>query len=88
MAIIEVKNLRKTYKIIEKQEGLLGYFKNLISPKYKEFTAVRGINFNIEEGVSRIYRGKGSREINYNKNAYRIINSYIWKSFSKRINTK
>ena len=35
MAIIEVKNLVKTYKIIEKEEGLLGYFKNLIKPKYK-----------------------------------------------------
>ncbi len=58
MAIIEVKNLRKTYKIIEKQEGLLGYFKNLISPKYKEFTAVRGINFNIEEGELVGYIGE------------------------------
>ena len=50
MAIIEVKNLVKTYKIIEKEEGLLGYFKNLIKPKYKEFTAVNNINFNIDEG--------------------------------------
>lgn len=43
MSIIEVKNLVKTYKVIEKQDGLLGYFKNLINPKYKEFKAVKNI---------------------------------------------
>ena len=30
MPIIQVKNLVKQYNNIEKQEGLLGYFKNLI----------------------------------------------------------
>lgn len=40
MSIIEVKDLVKTYKTIEKQDGLIGYFKNLIKPRYKEFTAV------------------------------------------------
>ena len=58
MAIIEVKNLVKTYKIIEKEEGLLGYFKNLIKPKYKEFTAVNNINFNIDEGELVGYIGE------------------------------
>ena len=43
MTIIEVKNLVKTYKIIEKKDGLLGYFKNLINPQYKEFKAVKNI---------------------------------------------
>ena len=50
MAIIKVKDLVKTYKIIEKEDGLIGYFKNLIKPKYKEFTAVNHINFEIQEG--------------------------------------
>ena len=58
MAIIEVKNLVKTYKIIEKKDGLLGYFKNLIRPKYKEFTAVNNINFNIDEGELVGYIGE------------------------------
>lgn len=31
MSIIEVKNLLKTYRIIEKEDGLIGYFKNLWS---------------------------------------------------------
>lgn len=58
MSIIEVKNLVKTYKIIEKNDGLLGYFKNLIKPKYKEFIAVKGINFNIKEGELVGYIGE------------------------------
>lgn len=58
MAIIEVKNLVKTYKIIEKEDGLLGYFKNLINPRYKEFKAVKNINFNIDEGELVGYIGE------------------------------
>ena len=58
MAIIEVKNLVKKYKIIEKQDGLKGYLKNLIKPQYKEFTAVNNINFNINEGELVGYIGE------------------------------
>ena len=58
MSIIEVKDLVKTYKIIEKEDGIKGYFKNLINPKYNEFTAVKGINFNIEEGELVGYIGE------------------------------
>lgn len=58
MSIIEVKNLVKIYKIIEKDDGLIGYFKNLIKPRYKQFEAVKGINFNIEEGELVGYIGE------------------------------
>lgn len=58
MAIIEVKDLVKTYKTIEKEDGLLGYFKNLIKPKYKEFTAVNNINFEVKEGELVGYIGE------------------------------
>ena len=58
MPIIEVKNLVKQYKIIEKESGLIGYFKNLVKPKYKELTAVNNINFNIEEGELVGYIGE------------------------------
>lgn len=58
MAIIEVKNLVKTYKTIIRQEGLLGYFKNLVKPKYREFTAVNNVNFSIEEGELVGYIGE------------------------------
>lgn len=58
MPIIKVNNLVKTYKIIEKEDGIVGYFKNMIKPKYNEFTAVNGINFNIEEGELVGYIGE------------------------------
>lgn len=58
MAIIKVKDLAKKYKIIEKEDGLIGYFKNLIKPKYKEFTAVNHINFEIQEGELVGYIGE------------------------------
>lgn len=58
MAMIEVKDLVKTYQIIEKEKGLLGYFKNLVHPKSKEFTAVNHINFSIQEGELVGYIGE------------------------------
>ncbi len=58
MPLIEVKNLVKTYKTMEKERGLTGYFKNLIKPKHKEFTAVNKINFDIEEGELVGYIGE------------------------------
>lgn len=58
MPIIQVKNLVKIYKTIEKEDGLKGYFKNLIKPKYKEFTAVKGIDMSIEEGELVGYIGE------------------------------
>lgn len=58
MSMIQVKNLVKTYRIIEKEDGITGYFKNLVKPKYKEFTAVKGINFNIQEGELVGYIGE------------------------------
>ena len=58
MSIIEVKDLVKIYKINEKEHGMIGYIKNLFHPKYKEFKAVRGISFNIEEGELVGYIGE------------------------------
>lgn len=58
MGIIEVKDLVKEYKVIQKEKGMLGYFKNLIHPKYKKFTAVNNINIHIEEGELVGYIGE------------------------------
>lgn len=58
MPIIEVKNLVKKYKTIKKEDGIIGYFKNLVHPKYKEFTAVNGINLSIEPGELVGYIGE------------------------------
>ncbi|MBQ3145837.1 MAG: ATP-binding cassette domain-containing protein [Clostridia bacterium] len=56
--MIKVENLVKTYQVIQKESGLFGYFKNLVKPKYKEFDAVKGINFSIEEGELVGYIGE------------------------------
>ena len=58
MPIIKVENLVKTYKVMQKEDGFFGYFKNLIKPKYKELNAVKGINFSIEEGELVGYIGE------------------------------
>ena len=58
MALIEVKNLVKIYKISEKKHGIIGYVKHLFHPKYKEQTAVNNISFNIEEGELVGYIGE------------------------------
>lgn len=58
MAMIKVENLVKTYQVIQKESGLFGYFKNLVKPKYKEFDAVKGIDFSIEEGELVGYIGE------------------------------
>lgn len=58
MPIIEVKNLEKIYKTADKEPGMIGYIKNLFHPKYKEFKAVKKINFSIEEGELVGYIGE------------------------------
>lgn len=58
MAIIEVNNLSKIYKISKKEHGIWGYIKHLFHPKYKEQTAVNNISFNIEEGELVGYIGE------------------------------
>ena len=58
MSIIEVKNLTKVYKIIQKDHGVIGYIKNLFHPKYKNQTAVNNISFNINEGELVGYIGE------------------------------
>lgn len=57
MAVINVENLKKEYRINVKKEGLTGAFINLFAPKHEIKTAVKGINFNIEEGEMVGYIG-------------------------------
>lgn len=58
MALIEVEDLVKTYKVIEKKKGLKGYFINLVKPKTKEFKAVKSISFSINKGELVGYIGE------------------------------
>lgn len=50
MALIEVHDLTKTYKVNERKEGLKGSLINLVKPKYINKTVVDSINFKVDEG--------------------------------------
>lgn len=50
MNVIEVKNLKKNFKIKEKEKGLKGSLKSMFKPRYKEVNAVQDIAFNVEKG--------------------------------------
>lgn len=50
MAIIEIKNLSKTYRVYQKQEGLWASVRGLFHREYREVHAVNDISFTVEEG--------------------------------------
>lgn len=50
MSVISVKNLVKYYRVHEKEPGLKGSIKSLISRKYHDVKAVDDISFSIDEG--------------------------------------
>jgi len=48
--VIEVKNLKKYYKVHQKEPGLAGSIRSLFSRKYYDVKAVDGVSFEIGEG--------------------------------------
>lgn len=50
MAIIEVKNLSKDFKVKLKSKGFKGSLKSIINPSYKTVKAVKNISFEVEKG--------------------------------------
>src|SRR3972149_11790190 len=50
MAVIEVKNLRKYYKVHQKEPGLSGSVRSLFHRKYYDVKAVDDVSFEIKEG--------------------------------------
>jgi ABC-2 type transport system ATP-binding protein len=50
MAIIELDNLAKSYRVYQKQEGLWGAMRGLFRREYREVKAVRGISLSVEPG--------------------------------------
>jgi ABC-2 type transport system ATP-binding protein len=50
MAIIEIESLAKSYRIYQKQEGLLASVRGLFHRTYREVPAVRGIDLTVEAG--------------------------------------
>lgn len=50
MPIIQVQNLKKYYKVHQKEPGLSGSIKSLFSRKYYDVKAVDNVSFTIDEG--------------------------------------
>ena len=50
MAVIEVNNLSKNFKVKLKEKGLKGSLKSIVKPKYKTIKAVRNVSFSVEKG--------------------------------------
>src|SRR3989338_3988051 len=50
MSLIEVKNLKKVYKVAQRTPGVVSAIKSLVSRKYRQIKAVDDISFDIEEG--------------------------------------
>ncbi len=50
MSVISVANLKKYYRVYQKEPGLLGSVKSLINRKYEDVKAVNDISFSINEG--------------------------------------
>lgn len=50
MALIELHNLQKTYRVYQKKEGLRASIKGLFKRTHKEVRAVKGINLEVEQG--------------------------------------
>ncbi len=50
MAIIEIKNLTKTYRVYQKKEGLLASVTGLFKREYRTVNAVRNIDLQVSQG--------------------------------------
>jgi ABC-2 type transport system ATP-binding protein len=50
MSVISVANLKKYYRVYQKEPGLAGSIKSLFHRKYEDVKAVNDISFSIEEG--------------------------------------
>jgi ABC-2 type transport system ATP-binding protein len=57
MAIIEVQNLTKTYRVFQKSPGLGNALRSLFRRKYKEVHAVQDVSFTIEPGEMVAFLG-------------------------------
>jgi ABC-2 type transport system ATP-binding protein len=49
MSVIEIRGLRKSYRVYQKKEGLAAAFRGLFRREYREVRAVRGIDLVVDE---------------------------------------
>ena len=57
MSVISVQNLRRTYRVYRKREGVLASIGGLFKREYNEVHAVAGINFEIKKGEMVAFLG-------------------------------
>ena len=57
MAVIEVRDLRKTFRVKHKEPGLAGSLRALWQPRYSDVAAVKGVSFEVEEGETLAFIG-------------------------------
>ncbi|RIK79395.1 MAG: ABC transporter [Planctomycetota bacterium] len=50
MAVIEIRSLKKSYRVYQKQEGLAASLKSLFHRQYRDVHAVRGIDLDVHKG--------------------------------------
>src|ERR1700758_5505497 len=50
MSLIEVRDLRKEFKVVQHREGVWGAFRDLFTRESRVVAAVDGINLSIDEG--------------------------------------
>ncbi len=50
MAIIEIRGLSKSYRVFQKQEGLLASLRSLFHREYRDVHAVRGVDLTVQQG--------------------------------------
>jgi ABC-2 type transport system ATP-binding protein len=55
--IIDVQNLSKTYRVLQKKPGLVGSLRSLLVRQYKEVHAVSDVSFTIEPGEMVAFLG-------------------------------
>ena len=50
MSVIEIRGLKKSYRVYQKKEGLLASFSGLFHREYREVNAVKGIDLSVDKG--------------------------------------
>jgi viologen exporter family transport system ATP-binding protein len=50
MSVIEIRGLRKSYRVYQKKEGLWAAVTGLVNRQYRDVNAVRGIDLDVDQG--------------------------------------